>query len=317
MPAISVIVPVYNTERYLGECLGSLLGQTFVDIEIICIDDASTDDSLEELQKIAAVDSRVRVVHSESNRGVSVSRNMGIAMATGEYLSFVDSDDRVEPQFYERLYASAAQGGYDIVKGRVRSFNPHTGEISSAWYAMDVDDLIRTNKAYFLYGFTSAIFRRSYVLENCILFPEGLILNEDPPFTAKAVLLTEKIGYVSSAIYLYTSNAGSATHNDRTLSHVVAQIAGCHVVLDLLNEHCDDDRHYAITSMLLLDHLLNWCNRGDVSMEITKLAAEGLNSFLRKNRMPAEIFTRLSVFRQKIEMKRRVSELRNRMKVHA
>lgn len=118
---ISVIVPVYNTKAYLGRCVDSLLRQTYRDLEIILVDDGSTDGSGELCDSYAAGDERVRVFHKE-NGGSSSARNLGLDKAAGEYVGFVDSDDYVDPDMYERLYAGireyrvrAAQIGRDEI----------------------------------------------------------------------------------------------------------------------------------------------------------------------------------------------------------
>lgn len=111
---ISVIIPVYNEESYLNQCLDSILAQTLQEIEILCIDDGSTDRSLEILRDYAAKDSRFRVFTQE-NRYAGTARNVGIKYAEGKYFSFLDADDFFSPVLLERLYQAAEQQGADIV----------------------------------------------------------------------------------------------------------------------------------------------------------------------------------------------------------
>ena len=99
-PLISVIVPVYNVEKYLPMCLNSILAQTFKDFEVVCVDDGSTDNGLAILQEYAQKDKRIKVIHQE-NQGLVGARNSGVRVARGEYLYFVDSDDRIHPQLLE------------------------------------------------------------------------------------------------------------------------------------------------------------------------------------------------------------------------
>lgn len=110
---VSVIVPVYNVENYLARCLNSLINQTLHEIEIICINDGSSDNSLNILEEYSNKDARIRVVNQE-NKGLSKSRNTGIDLATGEYISFVDSDDWVDENFLEVLYNAAKEHDADI-----------------------------------------------------------------------------------------------------------------------------------------------------------------------------------------------------------
>ena len=115
MPKISVIIPVYNAEQYLRKCLDSVVSQTFRDIEIICVDDGSTDGSGAILDEYAAKDNRIVVIH-QANAGVAAARNTGLKSAQGEYLAFLDSDDAYNPQLCELAYNRACQSGADIVK---------------------------------------------------------------------------------------------------------------------------------------------------------------------------------------------------------
>ena len=118
-PKVSVIVPVYNCEAFLPQCIDSLRRQTLQEIEMIFVCDASPDDSLSILRRYEAQDSRIHVIAFEQNRGVSAARNAGIELASGEYVIFCDSDDWVEPEMYARLYAMAAEYDADIAFCRV------------------------------------------------------------------------------------------------------------------------------------------------------------------------------------------------------
>ena len=115
MPRVSVIIPVYNVAPYLPRCLDSVVGQTLRDIEIICIDDCSADGSAAILAEYAAHDSRIKVVPFEQNRGVSAARNAGLDVATGEWIGFVDGDDKIDLDFFEKLYAQASATDADII----------------------------------------------------------------------------------------------------------------------------------------------------------------------------------------------------------
>ena len=112
-PKVSVIVPVYNTEKYLKRCLDSILNQTLSDIEIIIVDDGSKEACALLCDQFAKLDSRIKVVHKQ-NAGLGFARNTGLNEANGEYVGFVDSDDYIEPMMYETLYAAAKNNGADI-----------------------------------------------------------------------------------------------------------------------------------------------------------------------------------------------------------
>ena len=113
MPKISIIVPVYNCEKYISNCINSVLEQSFKDFELILVDDGSSDRSFEICESFAKKDSRVRAIH-QPNSGVSRARNIGLDEAKGEYIGFVDGDDCVDKEMYERLYKNLADNNADI-----------------------------------------------------------------------------------------------------------------------------------------------------------------------------------------------------------
>ncbi len=130
---MSVIIPVYNIERHLRQCLDSVTGQTLTELEIICVDDGSTDGSPEILADYAQRDGRFQII-TQPNTGPGVARNTGMDRATGEYLIFLDSDDWFEPDFLERMVAKAKETGADVTICRTVEFDTDTGaELPSEW----------------------------------------------------------------------------------------------------------------------------------------------------------------------------------------
>lgn len=127
MIKVSIVVPVYNVEEYLRVCLESLIGQTLKDIEIICVNDGSTDNSLSILKEYADKDSRI-VIIDQANQGQSVARNNALKIAKGEYIGFVDSDDWVDLNFFEKLYNEAVKNDCDIAAGGIAR-NKNDGEL--------------------------------------------------------------------------------------------------------------------------------------------------------------------------------------------
>ena len=118
MVKVSIIVPVFNVEQFLGKCLDSLVNQTLKDIEIICVNDGSTDNSLEILNNYAKQDLRIKIINKK-NSGLSTARNTGMKIAQGKYIGFVDSDDWVDLDFYEKLYNSAIKNNADIAVSEI------------------------------------------------------------------------------------------------------------------------------------------------------------------------------------------------------
>jgi glycosyltransferase involved in cell wall biosynthesis len=127
MPKVSVVVPIYNVEKYLRQCLDSIAGQTLRDIEIILVNDGSTDKSPEIIKEFAKRDKRIKVIN-QKNGGLGKAYNAGIDAASGEYIGFVESDDWIEPDMYEILHDLAKKNGADVAKGRHYIFDDGTGK---------------------------------------------------------------------------------------------------------------------------------------------------------------------------------------------
>lgn len=153
MPLISVIIPVYNSAKYLPDCLNSVLGQTLQDLEIICINDGSTDNSLEILRKYARRDRRIKIIN-QKNMGVVSARNNGVAAAHGEYIYPLDSDDIIVPTALEKMYGAMTAGRGDIITYRVVGF-------SGAFTEMDMMRPTKMNMARRNCLVNAALMRRS------------------------------------------------------------------------------------------------------------------------------------------------------------
>ena len=123
MTKVSIIVPFHNVETYIEQCLKSLVNQTLTDIEIICIDDASTDASKDIVKGFMRKDERITLLNTEKPSGQSSARNMGLKIAKGDYIGFVDSDDWVEPDMFEKMYNRALDGDTDITMCQANLFD--------------------------------------------------------------------------------------------------------------------------------------------------------------------------------------------------
>lgn len=213
-PKISVVVPVYNVEDYLGKCLDSILEQTLTDIEIICVNDGSTDSSLSILQAYEKKDNRIVVVN-QKNQGLGAARNAGIAKAQGIYIGFVDSDDFIDPTMFEKLYAKAKEFDSDVVLTNINLYYTDSGECvlfrDDAFYA-------RMSKAkYFtvmehphilqFIGVWDRIYRRTFLEEHQLLNPVNRIY-EDVLFTVQTSVFAERISVVNEPLYYYRKNTG-------------------------------------------------------------------------------------------------------------
>ena len=127
MPKLSLIIPVYNVEKYLRECLDSCINQTLKDIEIICINDCSPDDSYKILEEYSKKDNRVKIINHEENKGLGAARNTGIANATGEYIWFIDSDDFIDSISCQVLYDCAKEHDVDVLLFQGKTFIEENG----------------------------------------------------------------------------------------------------------------------------------------------------------------------------------------------
>ena len=152
-PQVSVVVPVYNVEKYLARCLDSLIAQTERNLEIICVDDGSTDGSAAILADYAAKDPRIQVM-TQPNAGQAVARNRGMDAATGEFLCFVDSDDAAHPRLVERLLSAINETGADIAVNRgvaemdALAAPPPLGMRRAAFHADALADLVADRRIY-------------------------------------------------------------------------------------------------------------------------------------------------------------------------
>jgi len=206
-PKVSVIVPVYNAEKHLDECLESITKQTLEDIEIICIDDASTDNSLTMLKEWAKKDKRIKVLKNKYNRGTGATINYGIRMAEGEYIGEVDCDDFIDHEMYEYLYSISEQS--DIVKSGYWSWYGEDKEVpcslvseKKVFKPMDLDIVSRYMVFHFQPCFWSGIYRREFLLQNGLQWneTEGSAF-QDTSFIFKCNALCQKMVWSERSFY--------------------------------------------------------------------------------------------------------------------
>lgn len=222
MVKVSIIVPIYNEEKYLEECLESILNQTLKEIEIICVNDGSTDSSKAIIDKYAFKDPRIKAIHKE-NAGNGNTMNCGLAEATGEYIGIVESDDSVEANMYEKLYALSQKGTVDIVKGNFWDcYEEPDGRVTKVenLERQELPQLTKAGNVHQQYGILwghpsiwSAIYRRDFIERNHIRFKEvkgaGWV---DNPFFFDVMTSAETIVWTSTPYYNYRKlNMGSSS----------------------------------------------------------------------------------------------------------
>ena len=218
---LSVIIPVYNVENYLNECLDSVTSQTLEDMEIICIDDGSTDNSPDILKEYSKKDKRIKIITKE-NGGQATARNLGIKEAQGEYIAFVDSDDFIEPTMFEKLYTKSKDNNLDIAMCKIATYDNQTEEIKdNVWYYMlgvfrDFEKDIFNHKdtkeftCHIAVTPYNKIYKTTLLKENNILFPEGLIF-EDEKFFYDTYLRAKRVSIVDEFLYYYRINRKGST----------------------------------------------------------------------------------------------------------
>lgn len=225
MKSVSVIIPVYKKEKYLAECLKSVLNQTFMDIEVICINDCSPDASGKILQEFKNIDERVIVINNKDNLGAAYSRNIGIDMATGEYLLILDADDTFDPELIKMTYRRCKQDNLDLLLYDYDKYNNYNG--SSINYSMPLPIRNRILKQIFscqdIDKFSFQIcpagpwlkmYRREFLCENKIYF-QNLSSSNDLFFGKMVLLFANRIGYIDESLVRYRNNTEYQISNNK------------------------------------------------------------------------------------------------------
>lgn len=218
---LSIIVPVYNTEKYLSECIDSILEQSYGDFELILVDDGSKDASFEICKLYQQKDARVKVYHKE-NSGVSAARNFGLSVARGEYISFCDSDDVLKPQLYEMLLDALKKHHVDRVCGGYEYLYPDghrlycKGRKADGIYKREellpsmIDD--GTLSGFLFSGVNNSIFKKCIIDSNHLMFDETIKYNEDSLFSFQYAVHSNCLYCLQSeALYLYRQHEDSST----------------------------------------------------------------------------------------------------------
>jgi glycosyltransferase involved in cell wall biosynthesis len=243
-PRVSVIVPVFNMEPYVARCLQSLLESTLRDIEIICVDDVSTDAGAEIVEAFVRQDERVRLIRHDRNLGLGGARNTGIAAARAEYVGGVDSDDWVAPTMYERLLEATDGGRADVVEGGylqinaagevVRSYRPPPRRVENDRNQVNIFEVTRP-------AFCTKLWRRALFVDNGIWFPERLYF-EDLATTPRLLAKSRDIRFIDDPGYFYFKREGSITFSTSE-KHQMDHFKAFDVLLDFLSDNNLVDRY--------------------------------------------------------------------------
>lgn len=217
---VSVIMPVYNVEKYLQEAIKSIIVQTYKEWELILVDDGSTDKSAFICDEYAKEDDRIKVIH-QKNGGLSAARNTGIECSKGEYLLFVDSDDYVVETALAELVNKAENEKSDIVLFEMSHINDETREITrySEYVLNTAESVLELLNCDSYYAMACGyLIRKNVLITNKILFCKG-ILHEDELFTMQAMLNCRKISIIAKPLYFYRIRRNSIMKSSKNLSH--------------------------------------------------------------------------------------------------
>lgn len=219
MCKVSILVPVYNVEKYLRQCMDSVVNQTLSDIEIICINDGSTDNSLEILQLYQSKDSRIKIINKE-NTGYGHSMNQGLRIATGKYVGVVESDDFADASMFEQLFLVAEREQVEIVKSNHWLYSDSGEQLYEMFEGCRYNEVISPveEKNIFLKStcIWTSIYRRDFLLENDIWFNETPGASyQDVAFTLKTLACAERVYLVREAYLHYRVDNMNSSVNSR------------------------------------------------------------------------------------------------------
>ena len=217
-PKVSIIIPVYNTEALLPRCLESVVAQTLSEVEIICVDDGSTDRSAEVLDRWAARDSRIRVIRQANGRQ-GKARNAAMAVATGEYIGMIDSDDYIPADYFERLYTTAVEHAADVAMCGIIKEKPARNRVVAEFSeVMVVEDAARKMQVCNCppdFHPVNKLYRREMLERVGLRFAEGVQF-EDVMFVTRALCESDRLVTVPGVAYRYVLNPTSTVKSRQT-----------------------------------------------------------------------------------------------------
>lgn len=290
MPKVSVIVPVYNVERYLKRALDSLLGQTYGDFEAICVDDGATDGSGKILEEYAQKDSRVKVV-KQVNQGLSMARNNGLKEAVGEYVFFFDSDDAMHPQLLEFAVRAAEQNNaalvcFDYEDSDGVAYNPKELDFSKVKCRKNLQPLfLGCGRKGVPFSVWTKLYRRD-ALEGIEFIPK--IHFEDYPHTYAVLSKHPKAAVLDAKLYFYTKRQDNISNSKDTAQRIRDYVTGINYVYDIYkNDGLAKERNFLKRSFIpmVLKHQLGRCRRAsaEAQPEMWKVFSEELADLAAKN----------------------------------
>lgn len=281
-PLVSVIVPVYNVENHLEKCLESIITQTYKNLEIICINDGSTDSSFEILQKYAQKDNRIKLVNQE-NKGLGATRNVGLEVAQGEFISFIDSDDWVDKSLYQNCI-NKITSETDVIVFGAKTVNLKNNKIYSGQYsAKSFPKNFNLNNLFNIYTVAwNKLYRLSFLKEHHILF-ETPRTGEDQTFFIKVVLNAKNIFILKKDFYYYIKYRNGALSNRKDCTDL-STVENTYSIFNYLKtKDLNIDLKNKIVAHYLLKVLSWYCKIGKVGQSQRYRDVEDLLNLVKNN----------------------------------
>lgn len=235
---VSVVIPVYNVEPYIARCVESVLSQSYTDIEVVIVNDATPDRSMDVVQKYQRLDARIRVLHHTVNRGLMMTRRDGFEMATGDYIVVLDSDDCLAPQAIEKLVAKAEQGFPDVVAGQLLKKFVNGGTQLIASEPLDSSDKETIYKALLeerlKHSLAGKMYKADLLKDKSLRTFEQVTVSEDGCLFYQLAALCNRIVTLDEVVYYYMENKSSSTHVTYTEKQVESIVIANRVMADCL-----------------------------------------------------------------------------------
>lgn len=278
---ISVIIPIYNVENYLDKCLDSIIKQTYKNIEIICVNDGSTDSSLEILQNYTKKDARIKIIN-QPNKGVGCARNVGLSIANGEFVSFIDSDDRVDENLYQTCMDNINEN-IDIIVFGAKTLNLKNNKIYKGQYSSKrfKEDFNISNLFNIYTVAWNKLYRNSFIKNNNVIFGTTKT-GEDQLFFIQAVLNAQNIFILKKDLYFYYKYRKGALTNKKDFTDLSTINNAYNIINYLANKNISAHIKNKITTHYLLK-ALSWYSkiekdkRAEVFGKIEKLFEHAKN----------------------------------------
>lgn len=258
MIKISIIIPVFNTEQYISDCIESILAQTFKDFEAIFVDDGSEDDSYAIISKYVNLDSRIKVYH-QNNAGVSAARNLGLAKASGEYIAFIDSDDTISPDYLQQLYLGISSTSADIVMSGIigvsNGIETYRGVLDERTISLDSEAcLLSFFNTYFLPSPVAKLYKYGIISSYGMHFDVNLSYAEDRDFNLMYFQHIRIASILSFCGYFYrdVNNSLSKKRYDYKFLTEYKHWAKKRAMFESLDDYGEEGRRYLVNQLFYI-----------------------------------------------------------------